>query len=124
MRQQDDSGALDDKMNVAPPPHECLELAQQVALDVESTWAWSAWHTLSIDAALCLFPKPGSNFRLFVLVSRGAEAQAGGEGVAEGHDLLGDIQDHDVGDQGRLAVGACGGKPTRNLGADVVVDVA
>src|ERR1041384_1615631 len=52
-----------------PPPHELLELAQQVALDVDSTWAWSSWHALSIDAALRLFPKPGSNFGLVVLVN-------------------------------------------------------
>jgi hypothetical protein len=69
MRQQHDPGALDDQMYVAPPPHELLELAQQVALDVKSTWAWSAWHPLSIPPALRLFPKPGSNFGLVVLVA-------------------------------------------------------
>ena len=35
---------------------------------MESTWAWSAWHAVSIDAALRLFPKPGSIFGLVVLV--------------------------------------------------------
>jgi hypothetical protein len=67
MRQHNDSSALDDQMDVAPPPQELLELAQQVALDVDSTWAWSAWHAMSIGAALRLFPKPGSNFGLVVL---------------------------------------------------------
>ena len=54
-------------MDIAPAPHELLELADQLTLDVESTGAWSAWHPLSIGAALRLFPKPGSNFGLVVL---------------------------------------------------------
>jgi hypothetical protein len=29
---------------------------------------WTAWHTPSIGLALSLFPKPGSNFGLVVLV--------------------------------------------------------
>src|SRR5882757_10112491 len=78
MRQQSNSRPLDDQMDVAPPPHELLELAQQVALDVESTWAWSAWHALSIHAALRLFPKPGTNFGLVVLVKRDVGDGEGG----------------------------------------------
>jgi hypothetical protein len=55
-------------VDIAPSPHELLELAQKVALNMETTRAWSAWHAMSIDLALRLFPKPGSNFGSVVLV--------------------------------------------------------
>jgi hypothetical protein len=56
-------------VDIAPSPDELLELAQQAALDMETTWAWSAWHAISIDLALRLFPKPGSNFGSVVLAA-------------------------------------------------------
>lgn len=57
IRQHHDPGALDDQVDVAPAPHELLELAQQVALNVESTWLWSSWHAISIYLMRRLFPK-------------------------------------------------------------------
>jgi hypothetical protein len=63
-------GTLDYQMDIAPPPHELFELAKQVALDMETTGAWSAWHALSIGLAPRLFPKPGSNFGPVVLAPR------------------------------------------------------
>ena len=30
----------------APPPHELFELTQQAALNMETTWAWPAWHSV------------------------------------------------------------------------------
>jgi hypothetical protein len=65
---QHDPGALDDQMDVAPSPNELFELPKQIAMKVKTTGAGSAWHTLSIDLALRLFPKPGSNFGPSVLV--------------------------------------------------------
>ncbi len=57
MRLQHDPGALDHQVDIAPSPHELLELAQQAALDMETTRAWSAWHTMSIDLALPFIPE-------------------------------------------------------------------
>jgi len=71
MRVQHDPGALNNQMDVAAAPNELLELAKQVALDAETTRAWATWHTLSIDLAFGLFPKPGSNFGPSVLVTIG-----------------------------------------------------
>ena len=68
MTMQHDPGALDDQMDVAPSPNELFELPKQIAMKVKTTGAGSAWHTLSIDLALRLFPKPGSNFGSVVLV--------------------------------------------------------
>ena len=78
MTMQHDPGALDDQMDVAPSPNELFELPKQIAMKVKTTGAGSAWHTLSIDLALRLFPKPGSNFGPSVL---GMSACGGGRGI-------------------------------------------
>ena len=57
MSVQHDPRTLNNQMDVAATPNELLELAKQVALDVETTREWAAWHTLSIDLAFGLFPE-------------------------------------------------------------------
>lgn len=69
-RLQHNPSALDHQVDIALPAHELLKLAQQAALNLETTWAWSAWHAMSIDLTLRLFPTPGSNFGSAVLVHR------------------------------------------------------
>jgi hypothetical protein len=62
-------GSLDDQMDVATTPNETLDLAKQRAPDMETMWTWASRHALSIDLARNIFPRPGSNFGLSVLVS-------------------------------------------------------
>jgi hypothetical protein len=78
---QHDPSALDHQVDIAPSPDDLLELAQQAALDMETAWAWSAWHAMSIDLAGRLFPKPGSNFGPEVLVPRPARSDHKGLAV-------------------------------------------
>ena len=85
MTMQHDPGALDDQMDVAPSPNELFELPKQIAMKVKTTGAGSAWHTLSIDLALRLFPKPGSNFGPSVLERLRLDA----EPVVDGLDTAG-----------------------------------